>query len=126
MKNEILLRIRYVFKDSGKTQTDIGRSIGKTSQYVWKLLNDDNSNPSESVIKDICREFSINEEWLRTGQGEMKREKTRNQRVLEFTNDALESMDGSFKKKLLMALSKLTEKDWEHLADIAERILKEE
>ena len=126
MKNEILLRIRYVFKDSGKTQTDIGKSIGKTSQYVWKLLNDDNSNPSESAIKDICREFSINEEWLRTGQGEMKREKTRDQKVLEFTNDALESMDGSFKKKLLMALSKLTEKDWEHLADIAERILKEE
>lgn len=82
--------------------------------------------PSDAVIALICKEFSINEEWLRTGQGEMKREKTRNQRVLEFTNDALESMDGSFKKKLLMALSKLTEKDWEHLADIAERILKEE
>ena len=126
MKNEILLRIRYIFKDSGKTQTGIGKSIGKTSQYVWKLLNDDNSNPSESVIKDICREFSINEEWLRTGQGEMKRYKTRNQQVIEFTNDALESVDEAFKKKLLIALSKLTEKDWEHLADMAERVLKED
>lgn len=81
--------------------------------------------PSDAVIALICKEFSINEEWLRTGQGEMKRQRTRNEQVIEFTNDALESIDESFKKKLLIALSKLTEQDWERLADMAERILKE-
>lgn len=29
------------------------------------------TNPSKPVIKSICREFGINEEWLRTGRGEM-------------------------------------------------------
>lgn len=67
--NEILLRIRKVFEMSGKNQTEIGKAISKTSQYVWKLLNDDKANPSDSVIKDICREFNINETWLRTGDG---------------------------------------------------------
>ena len=65
--NDVLFRIRKVFKDSKKSQTEIGKMISKTSQYVWKLLNDDNANPSDSVIKDICREFNINEEWIRFG-----------------------------------------------------------
>lgn len=69
--NEVLKRIRIVFKESNKTQTEIGKMLSKTSQYVWKLLNDDSANPSDSVIKDICREFNVNEEWLRTGEGEM-------------------------------------------------------
>ncbi len=72
--NDILLRIRKVFKDSEKSQTEIGKMISKTSQYVWKLLNDDNANPSDSVIKDICREFNINEEWLRFGIEPMKKQ----------------------------------------------------
>lgn len=69
--SDVLLRIRKVFEDSGKSQTEIGKKISKTSQYVWKLLNDDSANPSDSVIKDICRELNVNEEWLRHGTGEM-------------------------------------------------------
>lgn len=65
--NEVLIRIRQVFNESGKTQTEIGKMIDKTSQYIWKLLNDDKANPSTSVIKDICREFKVNEDWLKNG-----------------------------------------------------------
>lgn len=68
--DKILIRIRQVFHESGKSQTDIGKIISKTSQYVWKLLNNDTIKPSDSVIKDICREFSVNEEWLRHGNGD--------------------------------------------------------
>ena len=71
--NSILFRIRKVFKDSGKSQTEIGKLINKTPQYVWRILNVDNINPSESVIKDICQEFNISEIWLRTGEGEMQK-----------------------------------------------------
>ena len=71
---DILGRIRIVFKDSQQTQTEIGKKISKTSQYVWKLLNNDSIKPSDSVIKDICREFNVNENWLRTGEGEMHTE----------------------------------------------------
>ena len=118
-------RIKAIRELNEESQTMFAQKISVSRSAVCKMESGENS-PSEQTIKLICQTYSINEEWLRTGQGEMKREKTRNQKVLEFTNDALESMDGSFKKKLLMALSKLTEKDWEHLADIAERILKEE
>lgn len=71
--SDVLTRIRQIFNQSGKNQTEIGKKIGKTSQYVWKLLNDDSANPSDSVIRDICREFNINEEWLRTGKEPMQK-----------------------------------------------------
>ena len=102
--NELLKRIRIVFKNSGKTQTEIGKKLSKTSQYVWKLLNDDSANPSDSVIKDICREFHINEEWLRTGNGDMQENRTRRQEIGAFVNEAMTDVDESFKKRLLFAL----------------------
>ncbi len=30
-----------------------------------------NRNPSDAIIKLICREFDVNEDWLRTGEGQM-------------------------------------------------------
>ena len=67
--DNILNRIRVVFEDSGLTQTEIGKKLDVTPQYIWKLLNNDNSRPRENIIKGICREFMINEDWLRTGNG---------------------------------------------------------
>lgn len=72
MDNNILSRIRKVFNDSGLTQTEIGKKLNVTPQYIWKLLNNDNSRPRENIIKGICREFMINEDWLRTGEGDPK------------------------------------------------------
>ena len=34
--------------------------------------------PSDRTIADICREFNINENWLRTGEGEMRIQLTEN------------------------------------------------
>ena len=121
---EKLKRIRKVFIESGKTQTEIGEKIGRTPQYVWKLLNDNNANPSDSVLRDICREFSINIEWLKDGKGEQQKKRTRNQELQEFSNEIMESLDNSFKKRLILALSKLNETDWEVLEKIANELTK--
>lgn len=121
--NETLLRIREVFNKSGESQTSIGKKINKTSQYVWKLLNDDSANPSASVIADICREFSVNEEWLRTGEGEMMKSLTKNQEMQEFVNEVMADVDESFRKKLILSLSKLKVEQWEVLEQIAKDLL---
>ena len=123
--NNIVIRIRKIFEESGKTQTEIGKTISKTSQYVWKILNDDNSNPSDSTIKDICREFKVNETWLRTGEGEPYQKRTRTQEIGEFANIVMSEADEAFKKRFVLALSKLDERDWETLAKIVEELGKE-
>lgn len=65
--NEILIRIRQIFNDSKCSQSEIGRRIKKTPQYIWSILNT-NFNPTDSVISDICREFNVNENWIRYGE----------------------------------------------------------
>lgn len=61
-------RIKKVVDDSTLTRTAFGERLNVTQQYVSKLIS--KGNPSDRTIIDICREFGVNEEWLRTGEGE--------------------------------------------------------
>lgn len=45
-----------------------GSKIGLTRSAISKM-EAGTSGLSEQTIKSICREFNVNEEWLRTGEG---------------------------------------------------------
>lgn len=66
-------RIKLIRKEEGLSQDDFGKHIGIGKTSVSKLESGEN-NPSERTVKLICSEFNINEEWLRTGKGNMKEE----------------------------------------------------
>lgn len=58
-------RIKYLRKDYlNKTQKDFGSQIGIKPNSVSDIESGKN-NPTEQTIKAICREFGINEDWLR-------------------------------------------------------------
>ena len=65
--NERIKEIREYFN---LTQDEFGKRIGSARNTIANYENG-NRNPSNAVVTSICREFSINEEWLRAGQGEM-------------------------------------------------------
>lgn len=65
MKN----RIKEIRLDAGDTQTEFGAKLGVKGNTITNYENG-LRNPSEAIIFSICREFSVNEEWLRTGKGE--------------------------------------------------------
>ena len=65
--NERIKKIRK-HKDVNMTQPDFGKRIGVTAAAISKMETSA-SNPSEQIILAICREFNVNEEWLRTGEG---------------------------------------------------------
>lgn len=69
--NPINTRIKQIRKEHGLTQTEFGNRIGISNPSVSTIESGKNS-PSGQTIKAICREFGINEEWLRTGEGERK------------------------------------------------------
>lgn len=56
------------------TQDEFGASIGLKANSVSSIENNVNKI-TEQNIKAICREFDINEEWLRTGNGSKKKER---------------------------------------------------
>ena len=64
-------RIKIVRKDFGLTLVQFGERLGVTNAAISMVENGINS-VSDQLRKAICREFCINENWLRTGEGEMK------------------------------------------------------
>ena len=63
-------RIKEIRRSSGLSQTDFAERLG-TTRGVITNLEGEKTSPNEPFIKLICREFNVNEDWLRTGEGEM-------------------------------------------------------
>ena len=63
-------RVKTVRKSVGLTLEKFGERIGITASSV-SAIEVGKNNPSEQTIRAICREFGVNEIWLRTGAGEM-------------------------------------------------------
>jgi len=63
-------RIKMLRKTLNLTQQEFGKRIGTTQNAIGNYEIGHRS-PSSSVINNICKTFSVNEEWLRTGEGEM-------------------------------------------------------
>lgn len=63
-------RIKAIREYLQLTQEEFGNRIGSARNTIANYENG-NRNPSNSVVLSICREFNVDENWLRTGNGEM-------------------------------------------------------
>ena len=63
-------RIKKLRQEKHLTQQKLADSIGIKQNSV-ALIESGKRNPSEQTVTFICREFHINENWLRNGEGEM-------------------------------------------------------
>lgn len=69
--NTVGERIKYLRRDVlKKSQKEFGESLGLKANSISCIETEVNT-PSDQTIKAICREFNINEVWLRTGNGEI-------------------------------------------------------
>ena len=64
-------RIALIIKKNGLKKIQFAKKLGIDQSYVSKLLKGEKFKPSDALIKSICREFHINEDWLRNGTGAM-------------------------------------------------------
>ena len=65
------------------------------------------TNLSERTIADICRVFYVNEDWLRTGEGEMFRARNTTNEELALQVGKLLNTDDEFTKNLFLEYLKL-------------------
>ena len=110
-------RIRDLRKSLGMTLDNFGERIGLKKSAVSLIENDKNS-VTDQVVKSICREFNVNEEWLRTGQGEMFKQLSQAELAARTVCEALSS-DNKFIQSVFIALGKLTPAEWQ----LVEKIL---
>lgn len=109
------------------TQTEFGEALGVKRDVINNIENNRLKNPEkqEPIYRLMCEKFNVNEEWLRTGNGEMFVPLTRNQLITDFATDLIME-DNTFKKRLVEALAKLDESEWEVLEKLAENLIKKD
>lgn len=117
-------RIKAVRKHTQLTQTAFGERIGVKGNTVtgWESGI---RVPSDAIINSICREFSINEEWLRTGEGEMLKPIDRDEQIASFMGDVMRGESDDFRRRLVAVLAKLEPNEWELLEQMALRLAEE-
>jgi transcriptional regulator with XRE-family HTH domain len=98
-------RIRAIRKKLGINQGEFARRIGLT-QTAMSSIEVGKSKLTEQNIKLICVTFNVNEQWLRTGEGDM------------FGSLA------SYEKELLEMYRQLTEETQDFILDMTRTLLK--
>lgn len=66
-------RLKELRKKIGITQQDFADRLGLKRNTI-ATYEIGKATPSDRVISDICTKYSVNETWLRTGEGEMFRQ----------------------------------------------------
>ena len=117
-------RIKALRKELNLTQEKFGERLGMKKNSISQIENGINAL-TEQLLVSICREFNVNEEWLRTGEGGMFVTLNRTQQIAQLTADLFKGEKDSFKERLLLALAKLNEDEWKVLEKIATDLTKE-
>lgn len=116
-------RIRELRKSLHLTQTEFGERLGVSLSVINNIEYNRLSRPDQklSLIKLMCKEFGVNEEWLLTGEGDPFPKKSRHDEIADFVN-GLAIDDNSFKSRFIAAMSKLNESEWLAIERVVKQI----
>lgn len=121
---EIAERITKVIKDKAKTKTEFAEKLNISQSFVSRLASGE-KEPSNRTIADICREFDVNEDWLRTGQGDPYVQLSRDEELAQFFGEVMKGEDPDFRRRLLSVMSRLTTDEWALLEQMAWKLVDE-
>lgn len=118
-------RIKKLRKALDLTQQQFADKI-KVKRNTVATYEMGRSEPSDSAISLICREFNVNENWLRTGEGEMFEQLTDQQKVMKYTAMLLKDKDSVMAtaiKNFIITYEQLDDTSKKVLEDVAIKYL---
>lgn len=118
-------RIKQIRKALNLTQEEFGKRIGYTRGAVTNIELQ-KVEPKPLMLDLICREFNVNEQWLRTGEGEMFVQHSRDEEIARFFGEVLKDEKSDFRRRLIHALSKLSVDEWDMIERRARELLVED
>ena len=110
-------RLKALRKDMlGLTLEKFGEKLHVGKSAISDIERGRN-NLSDQMLFSICREFGVNEKWLRTGEGEPFKPVPLNEEIRQYFVP-LENLSDEFKTAFADALAELQPEDWEQILDI--------
>ena len=119
MKN----RIKELRESLGKSKGELAKDLGLSRNYI-SLVEKGNRNLSEQSQKVLCSLYNVNEEWLKSGTGEMFCQIDKNDEISKLFGEVIKEDDGDFKRRLVNALAKLDDDGWKTLEILIDSISK--
>ena len=107
-------RIRELRKLLGFTLEKFGAPLGVGKTAISKIENGERG-VTDQMVKSICREYNVNEEWLIDGIGEMFTEIDRDDQLMRWAASVLKDDSDSFRKRFVTMLSSLSVDEWQFL-----------
>lgn len=98
-------RIKEIRKHYKLTQSEFGEIIGVKGNTITGYETGIRS-PSDAVIVSICREFNVNDIWLRHGIGEPFVPLSREDRITDILSKAIDG-PSTARDRLIRALARL-------------------
>lgn len=117
-------RIKEVRKAKGLSQAAFGAPFGANRDMINNVENG-RAAVSDIMVASICRTYDVNERWLRTGEGEMFIQISRDQEIMDFVADTMQDDEDNFRRRFLLALSRLPEERWADIEAFARQITAE-
>lgn len=124
MKSTFGERIEKIISASGINKTKFSEQLNVSQAFVSQLCSGVRQ-PSDRTINDICREFKIDEHWLRTGEGDMFKPVSRDKEIAAFMGDVMRGETDDFRRRLVAVLAKLDPEEWELLERMALKLVAE-
>ena len=116
-------RLKAIRDHFDLNQYEFGKRIGVTGATISRLESGVRT-VTEAQILAIVREFGVDENWLRTGEGDMLRPVSRDTELAAFFGN-LQSSTPDFRHQLISVLSRLTVDEWAMLERKAKELLAE-
>ena len=122
-------RLKQLRKELGLTQQEFSDKIG-IKRNTFAQYENGRNEPIDAVVRLICSTYNVNEEWLRTGAGEMFVSKNTNMRVQAWIEKVLAGRPEDIRYRAVSLLADMPEEWWDILADRlaqeAQRIYRQE
>ena len=114
-------RIQKVMKDKGIKNKDISEKLNISSASVSQFVNG-KTKPSNANIRLFCKQFHVNEEWMRTGEGNPYFDVSDDFGIERMMAEVLNEPDDSSKKKFFAVLAQMEPEFWDQVAEFMRKL----
>ena len=119
-------RVKAIRKAKEMSMEQFGERIGNISKSTISNIENGNRNLTDLMLKSICSEFNVNEDWLRTGAGGPENMFSPEDMRYLNTVGRLGNEQNEFKKFCINMLMELPDKYWDYIYEEFKKFEKKE
>lgn len=116
-------RIKWIRTENKETQEVFSKNIS-IKRNTLAMIESQNKNTSDLVISAICREYNVNENWLRSGVGEPFNHLSRYDELSSFFGNLMKS-EPDVRHRLIAAIARCDIEELRMLERVATRWVEE-